>query len=733
MIYFDEQNLVFKLDTQNTSYIMGVVDGYLGHIYYGRKLQDSNLTYLLRTDESPKVPSVLMREKASFMDAFPMEYSFGGIGDFRESCICIQSEDGQDGLDLTYKSHRIYQGKNALEGLPATWGANSETLEITMEDKVTGLQALLMYSIFSDSDAVTRSVRVINNGCQSIQLLRVLSACLEMDMEGIECETLTLHGTWAKERNMQRTPVGRTRVSVESKRGISSHQDHPFIALMTKNTTQTYGEVYAMNFVYSGNFMAQSASDQFGKVRTVMGIHPEHFCWKLNPGDSFQAPEVVMVYSDEGLGKMTRTFHSLYRRHLIRGVWKEKERPVLINNWEATYFDFNTDKLLAIAEEAAKSGIEMLVMDDGWFGHRQSDDSSLGDWFVNENKINGGLKYLVDEVNKLGLKFGIWIEPEMISPDSELYQAHPDWAFQLKNRVPSEGRGQLVLDLSRPEVVDNIYGQIKAVLSSANIEYVKWDMNRPLTDVGNAVLPADRQGELSHRYMLAVYEMQRRLTEDFPNLLLENCASGGARFDPGMLFYSPQIWCSDDTDAIERLTIQEGTHLIYPLSTIGAHVSDCPNHTTGRVTPFETRGIVALAGTFGYELDITKIPEKDRAMIPEQIAMYKKYNEIVREGEYYRLASYQENHFYDCYEIVSPDQKKALITYVQVLAEPNQKSRRIRLQGLKADAVYEINGKTYMGDTLMNAGLLIQRFNGSAGNHEPWGNFQAALIYVEMK
>ena len=430
-----------------------------------------------------------------------------------------------------------------------------------------------------------------------------------------------------------------------------------------------------------------------------------------------------MTYSDAGLGRMTRTLHDLYRKHLIRSPYKDRERPVLINNWEATYFDFDTEKLLAIAREAKKSGIEMLVMDDGWFGHRNDDNTSLGDWQVNEQKITGGLKRLVDQVNEIGLKFGIWFEPEMISPDSELYRTHPDWAIALPGRMPCRSRNQYVLDLSRKEVRDYAYECVASILRSANIAYVKWDMNRQLTDLGSGVLPVEKQGELLHRYVLGVYELQERLITEFPQLLLENCSGGGARFDPGMLYYSPQIWCSDDMDAIERLKIQEGTMLLYPLSTMGAHVSDCPNHTVGRVTPFETRGHVALAGTFGYELDITKIPEEDRQQIPAQTAMYHKYNDLIRRGDYSRIASFLENGNYDCYQVTSKDQKEALVTYVQVLSRPNFHSRRVRLKGLAPEKQYRIEetGEIFGGDVLMQAGLLVTPL---------WGDYRSKLIHL---
>ena len=728
-ISYEKETGVFKLDTPATSYILGIVDRekFVGHIYYGKKLGEDDFVYLMRTKEAPFVPSQNGRDRNSFLDSFPMEYPGSGVGDYREGAIGVRTKQGQEGVLPVYKAHKIYHGKPELSGLPATWGEASEcdTLELTLADAVLGLEVTLLYTVFSDLDAITRSVQVKNCGKETIYLTKVMSASFDMD-NNREFEMLTMHGSWARERRIQRKPIGYGKQSCGSVRGESSHQEHPFLALLEKGADQKHGEVYAMNFVYSGNFLAQAEQSQFDSIRMMMGIHPDNFCWELKEGDVFQAPEAVMVYSDRGLGKMTRTFHDLYRNHLIRGEYKDKKRPILINNWEATYFDFNTQKLLDIAREASGLGIEMLVMDDGWFGYRNDDNTSLGDWEVNEDKIQGGLKHLVEEVNKLGMKFGIWFEPEMISPDSNLFREHPDWAIQIQGRVPSLARNQLVLDLSRREVVDYIYEKVAKVLRSANIEYVKWDMNRQLSDLGSCGLPAERQGELSHRYMLAVYEMQERLTKEFPYLLLENCSGGGARFDAGMLYYSPQIWCSDDTDAIERLSIQEGTAMIYPLSAMGAHVSDCPNHTVGRKTPFETRGYVALAGTFGYELDVTKIPQEDRDMIPAQVGMYHKYNDLVRTGDYYRIASYQENHGYDCYAVVAKDKSEALITFIQVLGRANCHSRRIYLEGLDENRKYRIEGeeRTYLGSTLMYAGLQIENL---------WGDFQGKIIYLKVE
>ena len=724
-IVFNEDSLSFKLDTDNTSYVIGIADGekFIGHCYYGARVSDADLTYMLRTAEAPFVPSKNARERGSFFDFFPVEYPGNGLGDYREGAVEVRCANQSRAVNFTYKGHNIYAGKKALPGLPATFGSENEckSLELYAEDSVLGLEATLVYSVFEKEDVITRSVSVTNRNSEPIHLTKVMSASVDMDDE--DYQMISLHGSWARERQIEYRPVAYGRQNAASFKGESSHQEHPFIALASKDIAQDYGKVYAFHFVYSGNFLAQVEKGQFDTVRVLMGIHPYGFDWKLDKDECFTAPEVVMTFSDTGLGTMTRNLHDLYRNHLIRSPYKDRKRPILINNWEATYFDFNTEKLLDIAREAKKCVIEMLVMDDGWFGHRNDDSTSLGDWKVNEEKLPGGLPYLVSEVNKIGLKFGIWFEPEMISPESDLYREHPDWAISIPGREATRSRNQLVLDLSNPEVVDYVYEAVASVLRSANIEYVKWDMNRQLTDLHSNYLPDDRQGELYHRYVLAVYELQERFTKEFPELLLENCSGGGARFDPGMLYYSPQIWCSDDTDAIERLKIQEGTALIYPLSAMGAHVSDCPNHTVSRVTPFETRGNVALCGTFGYELDITKIPESDRAQIPAQVAAYHKYNDLVRNGDYYRIASYSENKIYDCYGVVAKDKSEALITYVSVLNRPNFHSRRICIPGLDAKKRYRVEGteQVFYGDTLMNAGLIIPNL---------WGDFQSKLIHL---
>ncbi|MCL2109208.1 MAG: alpha-galactosidase [Oscillospiraceae bacterium] len=690
------------------TYALAVLeDGYVAHVYYGKKIVACDLTYLLRLDENPWTPKVNRRDKATFMDTLPLEYPCHGTGDYREPCLMITDKNGMSTCDIRCKSHKIYSGKPRLEGLPATYAAEPQatTLELLCEDQHAGLEVVLIYTVFADLDVITRSVRVTNIGAEDVNLRRVLSVCVDFDSD--KFDLITLNGSWARERVVERSKLHHGKQGVDSVKGESSHQSNPFFALVSHNADEDTGEAYGFNLVYSGNFFAQAEVTQHKKTRAVMGINHFDFNWLLEPGESFTAPEVVMVYSANGIGEMSRTFHDLYRAHLIRG--QKKHRPVLINNWEATYFNFDTDKLLEIAKQAASAGIEMLVMDDGWFGHRDSDNSSLGDWFVYEKKLRGGLKFLVDEVNKLGLKFGIWFEPEMVSPDSELFKKHPDWAIQIENREMTLSREQYVLDFSRQEVREYIYGMMRKVLDSANIEYIKWDMNRQFTEVGSLALPANRQRELWHRYVLGVYELMERLTADYPQILLENCSGGGARFDPGMLYYSPQIWASDDTDAIERLKIQHGTSLCYPVSAIGAHVSDCPNHTVGRTTPFKTRGHVALVGTFGYELDITRIPEADKAAIPAQIADYKKYSPLIRDGDQYRLGNVFADNLWDSWVFVAKDKSEALFTFVQVLGRPNYRSRRIKLKGLNPDYNYKNTktGEVYSGSALMNAGFNV--------------------------
>ena len=736
MITFNEQQKLFKLETPDSTYAILISEkGYVAHAYYGPKIGDDDVSYLTRQFEYGFSGNKIFREKHSLLDFLPQELPTEGIGDFREAALSVSDSENHNAIELKYISHKIYGGTsdNSSTGLPAVFGTkeNCTTLEITTEDNILGVKVILIYTVFDDCNAIVRSTRIVNESTgKTVYINKALSASFDMDNDNFDI--ITLHGSWARERHIERHPVHMGSQGVMSIRGVSSHQEHPFIAVLDHNTDEKSGRVYGLNFIYSGNFTAQVQQNQFNSLRILMGINPDNFRWKLEPGQTFDTPQAVLTFSDKGLNGMSQAFHDLYREHLIRSPYKKALRPILINNWEATYFDFDTQKLLDIAKEAAKCGIEMLVMDDGWFGKRSFDDSSLGDWIVNEDKIKGGLKHLVDEVNKLGLKFGIWFEPEMISPDSDLYRKHPDWAIQIPGREPGMSRQQLVLDIVNKDARNYAYEAVAKILRSANIEYVKWDMNRQLSDLGTPSLPADQLGEYFHRYVLALYEMQERLVTEFPKLLLENCSGGGARFDPGMFYYSPQIWCSDDTDAIERLSIQEGTALVYPLSTMGAHVSVCPNHACGRVTPFKTRGYTALAGTFGYELDITKLSDDDRAEIKNQVALYKKYSYLVREGDYYRIASYSQNNEFDSWMCVSKDKSKALLTFVQVLNHPNCKTKMLKLSGLLPEKKYKISypdddqekypPMELTGLTLMNAGLPIRR---------EWGDFQGKLIFIE--
>lgn len=716
-IYFDEKRRVFKLDTAHTTYMMGITkEGNLGHLYYGKRVEHCCDADPFRGGECPGT-AVRPGEKQAFLAAFPFEYPTGGIGDYRESALEVQSSKGHTACELFYDSYVVEKGKKGLTGLPATFGTGEEaaSLSIVLKDPVLQLKVTLQYGVFARQDIITRSVLVENEGKEPLRLERVLSASFDMDDH--DYEMLFMTGAWARERRIQRRDISYGKQSIGSVRGVSGHQDHPFLALVGKGTDQKKGEAYAMDFVYSGDFLAEVHKECNASLRMMMGIHPEGFSWKLEPGEVFTAPEVLMTYSAEGLGRMTRNYHDVMRRHLIRSPYRDIERPILINNWEGTYFDFDGDKLYSIAKDAADCGIEMFVMDDGWFGNRCDDHRSLGDWTVNEQKLGGTLKSLVDRIKGLGLKFGIWFEPEMVSPDSELYRAHPDYALQIPGRDPMLARNQLVLDLSRRDVRDEVYGMMHAVLSSADIDYVKWDMNRYLSDIAGLQLPAERQGELLHRYVLGLYELQERLVTDFPNLLLENCSSGGGRFDAGMLYYSPQIWTSDDTDAIERLRIQEGTALVYPLSSMGAHVSKCPNDQVGRVTPFETRANVALAGTFGYELDISKLSKEDRGRIPGQVARYHRFHGLIADGDYYRIHSWDNEEPWDAWETADKDGSEALLTYVQVMGRPSVLSRFVTLEGLDPRKAYRViriaDGEETVwkeecyGDVLMNIGLAM--------------------------
>lgn len=718
-IHYDSQSQTFHLQSKHTSYIMQLVQSkYLAHVYWGSKVRGTNLSQVIhKVERSSFTPSTDLEDLSLSLDTLPQEYPSYGSSDFRVPAIQVQLENGSTITELVYESHRIYAGKPQLDGLPATYTEQdneAESLDIVLVDELSGLKVILTYSIYDELDAVTRSVRFMNEGNQSLKLLRALS--MSVDFPHDQYDVLQLSGAWARERHIEKRPVRTGGTVIESRRGSSSHVLNPFMALMSKDADEDRGAVYGFSLVYSGSFVAQAEVDPFHTTRVVMGINPFDFTWQLNQGESFQVPEVVMVHSAEGLGGMSRTYHKLYRSRLSRGEFRDKTRPILVNNWEATYFNFNADKIEDIANVGQELGIELFVLDDGWFGKRDSDNSSLGDWFVDQQKLPNGLEDLVKRVNQLKLQFGLWFEPEMISPDSELYRKHPDWCLHVPGRRRTEARSQLILDYSRADVREYIVKVMSDILSSSPITYVKWDMNRNMTEIGSALLPPERQRETAHRYMLGVYEVMEKITQAFPHVLFESCSGGGGRFDPGMLYYMPQTWTSDNSDAIERLKIQYGTSIVYPISSIGAHVSAVPNHQVGRMTSLKTRGQVAMSGNFGYELDLTRFSAEEKSIVKEQVALYKEIRPLIQFGDFYRLKNPFEGND-AAWMFVSEDKSEAVAVYFQVLNEPNAPLRKLKLKGLDPTKDYEVTNDLHPeekrilgGDELMLIGMNLPRW-----------------------
>ena len=710
-IIYCEKDRTFTLQTKNTTYQMQVDRyGFLLHLYYGKKTDgcmDYLLTYYDRGFSGN--PYDAGEDRTYSMDTLPQEFPCYGNGDFRSTAFAVENADGSMSCDLRYKSHVILDGKYNLEGLPAVYASDeeSQTLEILMEDPVTGVKVVLLYGVLSAQDIITRSVSVKNESSGKIYLNKIESASLDF-LYG-DYELLTFYGRHAMERNVQRVPVVHGTQKIGSVRGTSSHQYNPMMILAEKETTEDKGNCYAMSFVYSGCFQGEVLKDQLNQTRMMLGLQEEAFRYPLETGEMFQAPEVILSYSSEGMNRLSQNLHHCIRQHICRGKYKEEIRPILINSWEAAYFDFTGDTIYELAKAAKEVNIDMLVMDDGWFGKRDDDNSGLGDWFVNEKKLGGTLGNLIKRINDLGVKFGIWIEPEMVSEDSDLYRKHPDWALTVPGRNPVRSRNQLVLDFSRKEVVDEIYDQICKVLDQGNIEYVKWDMNRSLMDVYSSV--TRDQGRVLHDYVLGLYDFLERLVQRYPNLLIEGCSGGGGRFDAGMMYYTPQIWCSDNTDAIDRLRIQYGTSFGYPVSVVGSHVSAVPNHQTGRKTPLHTRGVVAMSGTFGYELNLMKLSEEEKQEIREQIAEYKSYAPIIQNGLYYRLSNPTTEEIC-AWEFVHTDEKeqsKVLLNIVMQVIHGNMTVNYVKLQGLEETAVYreKKSGKRYTGAALMYGGMPL--------------------------
>ena len=723
MIVLDQENKLFTLHTRNTTYQMKA-DQYrvLLHTYYGPRLRGGDLSRLIQFADrgaSPN-PNEAGHRRDYSLDTLPQEYSTCGVGDFRLPSIEFEPADGSRLADLRYTGFELKKGKYALPGLPAFFGGDEwETLVIHLTDSTCKMSVKLYYGVLERCDLITRAVQVVNEGGQAVQLRRCASLCL--DFQRGDLDFITFDGCHAQERGLSRSPLRQGVQSVESVRGTSSHHHNPFVILCDHNASEDCGTCYGAMLVYSGNFLAAAERTHLENNRLLLGINPYHFCYALAPGECFTAPEAALVCSPCGFGQMSRSFHRAIRENLIHDPLEGKRRPVLINNWEATEFGFDAEKLVSIARAAAPLGIELFVMDDGWFGTRDSDFGGLGDWTVNESKLPGGLGALVPRIRDLGMSFGIWIEPEMVSEDSALYNAHPDWVLEAPNRPFARGRSQLVLDFSRKEVRDHVYGAIKQVLESAEITYVKWDMNRSLTDVWSSALPAGRQGELFHRFVLGVYDILERMRRDFPGILIEGCTGGGGRFDAGMLYYVPQFWCSDNTDAIDRLAIQYGTSFCYPVSTMGAHVSAVPNAQTGRSVSMETRGVVAMAGTFGYEMDLNHTTAEEKQTIKRQVAFFKEHYELIQRGDYYRLSDPFHDPF-TAWQQVSPDRREALVSLVSGTIHAAAPFLTLRLKGLDPQLTYQVNGgAAYPGDVLMNAGYPLPVFH---------GDYQSLQLYL---
>ena len=727
----------FHLRNGLVSYVVRVLDNdWLGHLYFGPSLA-------LGRSYAHLVPGEFFGFSNRLGEPVPLEYPSGGAGDYRIPALSVELADGSGVLDLRYRSHRIVAGKPLIPGLPSTYvevGGEAETLEVVLADAIADLEVRLLYTIYRNRPVVVRGARIANSGKSSVIVRAAMSATL--DLPDSEWQLITLSGDWARERHVKRGDLRPGRQSVASGRGASSHQQNPFVVLARPATTEASGEAIGLSLVYSGNFIAEAEVEPFGTVRLRTGINPDGFSWLLEPGAEFATPEAVLTYSANGLGELSDALHGLLRERLARGSWRDKLRPIVINNWEATYFDFDEAKLLAIAASAKEMGVELFVLDDGWFGLRNDDTTSLGDWQVNPAKLPGGLDSLARKVEGLGMKFGLWIEPEMVSRQSKLFAEHGEWTIGIPTRPRTEGRNQYVLDMSRSEVVDHQFEVLSAILGSAPISYVKWDMNRNITEPFSPTLPAWRQGEFLHRYILGVYSLYERLTKAFPGILFESCAGGGGRFDPGLLAYAPQAWTSDDTDAVERLKIQWGTSLGYPLSSMAAHVSAVPNHQIGRVTPLATRAAVAFFGVFGYELDPTLLSAAERAEVADQVAFYKRWRELFQRGRFLRLRSpFEGDRDETAWMTVSADRCSAIVAHYQILSRPNPGPERLRLRGLDPAALYRISvwpasdtidlgiaGRTGLGgDEMMSAGLVLESDRESATR----GDFRARLYVLE--
>lgn len=716
MIYFDKQTKSFLLSGKNYSYAMCVNGaGYLQHLYYGKKLAEGDLAFLVKAQGESLSPNPEDWNTDMTTDIMPSECGSFGRGDFRSATVVIKRSDGAAMSRFKYVRHAIVGGVSKINGMPCIRKAD-QTLTVTLKDDFSDTEIDLNYSVSDDSDVLVRNAVIRNAGNAACDIVKAFSFCTELPDTCGNYSALRLAGAWASERKPVVTPLAEGTLRIESTRGYSSHQMNPFMGILRENCTETQGECYGFNSIYSGSFAITAEVSSNKSIRVQGGINDYLFGWRLNGGEEFVTPQAALCYSYDGLGGMSRAFHDFFREYVINPDYVNKRRPILVNNWEATYFHFDNEKLFAIIDEAAKLNIDTFVLDDGWFGKRDDEKSGLGDWFVNENKLKGGLKAVVDRCKQHGLKFGLWFEPEMISEDSDLYRAHPDWAIKKEGVDPVRGRNQLVLDFTKKEVVDYIFESVSKVLKENEISYVKWDRNRDMTEFYSDGLPADRQGEFAHRYTLGFYDLAERLTSAFPEVFFEGCAGGGGRFDGGALYYFPQIWTSDDTDGLERTKIQWGTSICYPVSSMSCHVSACPNHQTQRITPFETRGAIASLGATGYELDLTKLTDEEKAQVKAQIENYKQINGLILTGDLYRLSDpFTTNYF--CEMIVSKDKTRAYIVGERFRGDPCDHDRVLKLQGLDENKIYTVKelNLTASGGALMNAGLYYPRLPDCGG------------------
>ena len=707
-IYFDKQTKTFYLESKESTYAFRVCEfGFLNHLYFGKKIARDDLNYSVYYQDRGH-ENFIAEGRLHSHNQYLNECPTIGRSDYRESMIALNDSRYSRISELKYASHKIYNDKPVLEGMPSLRGG--KTLAVTLKDEYNNSEVILYYTVYDELPVILRRTEIINKGKKPLKIDRAYSFALDLDDE--KWDAITLHGAWARERFIERTPLHHGIFAIDSKRCASSGQINPFMVLCRKNADEDSGEVLGFNLVYSGDFVFKAQVNQIENTRVLGGINDYDFEWELGKGEKFSTPEAVMVYSDGGIGKMSRIFHDLYRKYLINPRYVDKVRPIVINNWEATYFDFDTKKLCDIIDSVKGTGIDTLVLDDGWFGERNSDKTSLGDWYVNMKKLPGGLKPIIDHAHKNGMKFGLWIEPEMISENSELYKAHPDWAIHVPGIKPCHGRDQQILDLTRDEVVDYVIEVMSKILSENDIDYVKWDMNRTMTENYSEHLGKNNK-EIHHRYMLGVYKICEALVNGFPHIFFEGCSAGGARFDPAMLYYFPQFWTSDDTDAYMRTFIQYGTSLCYPLSSMSCHVADCPNHQTGRTTPFNSRADIAHLGATGYELDTTKFSDEIKEQVKEQVKAYKEMEDLVLFGDLYRLACMQNGNYF-AEQIVSKDKSKSHITVMRAMAFPNFAVYRIYPKGLDANAKYFIKEEniTLSGSTIMNVGLVVKMDSG---------------------